>query len=148
MEDSFSSKMARAGERFKFQVKFLIVLTAVLWAILIVNYFLLDNLLLHWGVRPLETDGLWGILFMPFLHVNPAHMAANTLPFVTLGWLVMARRTADFFIVSGIAMFIGGVGVWLFGGAGTVHVGPAGWSSPILAFCCCGAILSGVLRPC
>ena len=37
------------------------------------------------GIRPLETDGLWGILFAPLLHANWAHLAANTGPALVLG---------------------------------------------------------------
>ena len=32
------------------------------------------------GIRPLETDGLWGILFAPLLHANWQHLMANTVP--------------------------------------------------------------------
>jgi membrane associated rhomboid family serine protease len=124
--DNFSHKLNRAGERFKFQLKILVGLTLFLWAVLLINYFLLGDFLLQWGVRPREVDGLWGILFMPFLHANAAHAMANTVPFLTLGWLVMARRTADFFAVTAVTMLIGGLGVWLVGPADTVHVGASG----------------------
>lgn len=32
------------------------------------------------GIRPLETDGLKGILFAPLLHANWGHLLANTVP--------------------------------------------------------------------
>ena len=32
------------------------------------------------GIRPLETDGLWGIVFAPLLHANWDHLIANTDP--------------------------------------------------------------------
>jgi membrane associated rhomboid family serine protease len=51
---------------------------------------------------------------------------ANTLPFVFLGWLVMLRRMADFFVVSAFAILVGGLGVWLFGGPNTLHIGASG----------------------
>ncbi|MDT5344392.1 MAG: hypothetical protein QOE52_3576, partial [Mycobacterium sp.] len=38
------------------------------------------------GIRPLETDGLWGILLAPLLHANWAHLAANTGPALVLGF--------------------------------------------------------------
>jgi membrane associated rhomboid family serine protease len=124
--NNLNDRINRARERLRFQFKILLGCALLLWAILFVNTFLLGNSLLYFGVRPREIDGLWGILLMPFLHANAAHAAANTVPFLTLGWLVMARRTADFFVVSGIIMLIGGAGVWLLGPGGTVHVGASG----------------------
>ena len=32
------------------------------------------------GIRPLEADGLWGIIFAPVLHANWTHLTANTGP--------------------------------------------------------------------
>jgi len=44
------------------------------------------------------VTGLWGILAAPLLHVSWLHLAANTVPFVVLGWLVMLRRISDFVV--------------------------------------------------
>ena len=32
------------------------------------------------GIRPLETDGLWGIVFSPLLHANWAHLWPTPCP--------------------------------------------------------------------
>ena len=37
------------------------------------------------GIRPLETDGLMGIVFAPLLHSNWDHLIANTIPALILG---------------------------------------------------------------
>jgi len=66
---------------------------------------------------------LKGIVFMPFLHANFGHVLANTVPFIILGALVILRRTRDFFIISAIIIIVSGLGVWFFGGPGTVHIG-------------------------
>ena len=79
-----------------------------------------------YGIIPHEEIGLRGILFAPFLHGNLLHLAANTVPFLTLGWLIMLRETSDFFIVSAIAMFVSGAGVWLTGEPGSIHIGASG----------------------
>jgi len=79
----------------------------------------------QFGIFPRQISGLRGILFAPFLHGGFAHLIANTVPFVTLGWLVMLRRTADFWVVTVIAMLIGGLGTWLFGTPGC-HIGASG----------------------
>ncbi|OBH65703.1 hypothetical protein A5685_19200 [Mycobacterium colombiense] len=40
------------------------------------------------GIRPLEADGLWGIVFSPVLHESWQHLAANTVPLLVLGFLM------------------------------------------------------------
>ena len=99
---------------------------ALMWIIEIVDWFLLGGRLNAYGVRPRSIVGLRGILFMPFLHANFAHLAANTLPFITFGWLIMLRKTSDFFLVSAVTMLVSGLGVWLTGLPYSVHIGASG----------------------
>ena len=79
----------------------------------------------QFGIIPRNLIGLRGILFAPFLHVNLAHLIGNTIPFVTLGWLIMLREISDFFVVSIISAVVGGLGTWLFGSPG-IHIGASG----------------------
>ena len=99
---------------------------SLLWIIEIVDFFLFGGRLNAYGVRPRSIDGLEGILFMPFLHGSFAHLAANTFPFVTLGWLIMLREISDFFIVSAVTVLVSGLGVWLTGAPNSVHIGASG----------------------
>ncbi|WP_039961613.1 rhomboid family intramembrane serine protease, partial [Kamptonema sp. PCC 6506] len=99
---------------------------ALMWIIEIVDWFLLGGRLNAYGVRPWSMVGLRGILFMPFLHANFAHLAANTLPFITFGWLIMLQETSDFFLVSAVTMLVSGLGVWLTGAPYSVHIGASG----------------------
>lgn len=100
--------------------------TALLWIIEIADLFVFGGRLNAFGIRPRSLEGLEGILFMPFLHGNFAHLAANTLPFLTLGWLIMLREVSDFFIVSAVTILVSGVGVWLTGAPNSVHIGASG----------------------
>lgn len=109
----------------KAQVAILVFAVGLMWAIEIVDFFL-GGALNSFGIIPRSVMGLRGILFAPFLHGNFAHLIANTVPFVTLGWFVMLRRTRDFFWVTAIAMLIGGLGTWLIAPANTVHIGASG----------------------
>ncbi len=99
---------------------------SLLWIIEIVDVFVFRGRLNAYGVRPRSIDGLQGILLMPFLHGSFAHLAANTLPFVTFGWLIMLREISDFFIVSAVTMLVSGFGVWLTGAPYSVHIGASG----------------------
>jgi membrane associated rhomboid family serine protease len=99
---------------------------ALLWIIEIIDVFLFQGRLNSYGVHPRSLNGLEGILFMPFLHGSFAHLAANTLPFVTFGWLIMLQEVSDFFVVSAITMLVSGLGVWLTGAPNSVHIGASG----------------------
>lgn len=97
---------------------------ALMWVIEIIDQLTgqrLDRL----GIWPRMPFGLRGILFAPFLHGGFGHLLSNTVPFLVLGWLVMLREISDFFIVTAIAMVVGGLGTWVFGAPG-VHIGASG----------------------
>jgi membrane associated rhomboid family serine protease len=102
------------------------------WGIEIVDLVLGGNLN-RLGILPRTGSGLWGILFAPLLHVNFAHLISNTVPFLGLGWLVMLRRTSDFFLVTAIALLLGGFGTWLLG-APAYHIGASGLIFGYLGF--------------
>jgi membrane associated rhomboid family serine protease len=83
------------------------------------------------GIRPLETDGLWGILFAPLLHANWQHLIANTGPALVLGFLVTLAGLSRFVWATAIVWIIGGLGTWLIGDLGspcgqTDHIGVSG----------------------
>jgi membrane associated rhomboid family serine protease len=78
------------------------------------------------GIIPRTIGGLWGILFAPLLHGSFAHLAANTVPFLTLGALIMLRGVGTFIGVSLMVIILGGLGVWLLAPGNTVHIGASG----------------------
>jgi membrane associated rhomboid family serine protease len=78
------------------------------------------------GIRPRTPDGVWGILFAPFVHANVAHLVANTVPFLVLGWMVALRGLREFLLVTFLVILIGGGAVWLLGRPFSVHVGASG----------------------
>ncbi|SRX94305.1 putative integral membrane protein [Mycobacterium tuberculosis H37Rv] [Mycobacterium shimoidei] len=100
----------------------------------------------HWdynGIRPLETDGLWGIVFAPLLHANWAHLIANTGPALVLGFLVTLAGLSRFVWATAIVWIVGGFGTWLIGNVGsscgqTDHIGASGlifgWLTFLLVF--------------
>ncbi len=82
--------------------------------------------LTRYGIVPRTVDGLWGILFAPFIHANLAHLIANTVPLLLLGWLVLLRDARHFLPVTLLSMLGAGLGAWLLGAPGTVHIGASG----------------------
>ncbi|NMM87527.1 rhomboid family intramembrane serine protease [Rhodococcus sp. SRB_17] len=88
------------------------------------------------GVTPRTLDGLWGILFAPVLHDDWAHLIANTIPVLILGYLVLVSGISRGLEATGIIWVVGGVGTWLFAGANSNHVGASvlifGWVTYLL----------------
>jgi membrane associated rhomboid family serine protease len=114
----------------KSQVVILGGFVALMWGLEILDVFLggagrFCGGLNQFGIFPRQVGSLWGIVFAPFLHGGFGHLIANTIPFITLGWFVMLRRTSDFFVVTIVAMLVGGLGTWLFGAPGC-HIGASG----------------------
>lgn len=89
------------------------------------------------GVEPRDVDGLDGVLFAPLLHAGWSHLAANTVPLLVFGFLILLAGVARWFAVTAIVWVVGGVGVWLTGGEQTVHLGASvlafGWLVYLLA---------------
>ena len=109
------------------QITTLLSLVSLLWVIEIVDWLLFRNQLPQFfGIQPLSARGLLGILTAPFLHGDFAHLLANTLPLVTLGWLVMLRGRGEWIAVSIITALCSGAGTWLFGGLYSTHIGASG----------------------
>lgn len=91
------------------------------------------------GIRPLETDGLWGIIFAPLLHANWQHLMANTVPLLVLGFLMTLAGLSRFVWATAIVWILGGFGTWLIGNMGsncgpTDHIGASGLIFGWLAF--------------
>ncbi|XXY48136.1 rhomboid family intramembrane serine protease [Sorangium sp. So ce269] len=99
---------------------------ALLWSIEILDLVVFRGSLDALGIRPRTVPGLVGIALAPLLHGGFAHLAANTLPFVGLGWLIMLRKKRDLFLVTLVAALVGGLGVWVLGSPSSVHIGASG----------------------
>lgn len=130
--DSMKAQLDRHQPRdslfreIKLQASILLGVVAVFWAIEIVDLLILGRSLDALGIRPRTVSGLWGILLAPWLHGGIAHVAANTIPFIVLGWLIMLRETWHFFAVAAIVSVLGGLGVWLTAPSYGVHIGASG----------------------
>lgn len=75
------------------------------------------------GLRPREPMGLIGVFTMPWLHGGFMHLISNTLTFIVLGYLIVATERQRFYHTSFMIMLISGLGTWLIGRSGSVHIG-------------------------
>jgi len=126
--------------------------TIVSFVVLLWVIELWDNLTRHRldnnGIRPLETDGLWGIIWAPLLHSDWNHLIANTVPALILGFLMTLAGLSRFIFATAIIWILGGLGTWLIGNVGapsyngvvveTNHIGASGlifgWLTFLIVF--------------
>ena len=100
-------------------------MVALMWASEVVDVIAghrLDRL----GIEPRETDGLIGVVTAPFLHGGFGHLISNTLPFATMGLVIAFQGAARVLAVTGLVALVSGLGAWLLGEEGTVHIGASG----------------------
>lgn len=103
----------------------MLTLTAVLWILEFYDQVTGQRLDAE-GIVPRDTDALDGVLWAPLLHGGFAHLAANTVPFLIFGFLVLANGLGRFAAVTAVIWLLGGLGVWLVAPGDTVHVGMSG----------------------
>lgn len=120
------TRLRDIGETLKSHLIILGGFIAFLWFVEIVNAFVFRGGLNIYGIRPRNFDGLQGVLFAPLLHSSFAHLMANTVPLLVLGWFVLLRGTRTFAVVTMVAIVISGLGTWLIGPANSVHIGASG----------------------
>ncbi|MGV0853666.1 rhomboid family intramembrane serine protease [Mycolicibacterium phlei] len=90
---------------------------ALLWVIEAIDS-VSDHRLDDNGIKPLDTEGLWGILFAPLLHSDWQHLIANTGPALVLGFLMTLAGMGRFVAATAIIWILGGLGTWLIGNIG------------------------------
>lgn len=98
----------------------------VLFVVEVIDWATGESLSLFGGIEPRLIDGLDGVVLAPFLHVDFPHVYANSVPLILLGTFVLAAGVRRFLWSTGVIMLVAGMGVWIVGEPGTVHVGASG----------------------
>lgn len=113
------------GQALKTQGVILVGLALVLWGVHLANV-LLSGQLLRFGIMPRSLVGLRGIVLAPLLHGSFSHLATNTVPLLTLGWLTLLRGMRTFWLTTAVVVLSAGLGTWLLGAPTSIHVGASG----------------------
>ena len=122
----FRTEWQYSWREFKAHAFVLLGFVALIWFIEIIDWLTPWASMDGWGIRPRSLAGLVGILFAPFLHGSFGHVAANSLPFLLFGGLIMLRRPSHFWAATLFILCLGGFGTWLTGATYSVHIGASG----------------------
>jgi len=100
-------------------------LAALMWVLEIVDA-IAGHRLDGYGIEPREGDGLIGVVAAPFLHAGFDHLAANTVPFVVMGFVIAFNGVVRVLAVTAIVTLVSGLGTWLVGPEHSIHIGASG----------------------
>jgi membrane associated rhomboid family serine protease len=119
---------------------------SLFFIIILVVIYLVDIILpvdlRHFGIRPRETSGLWGIVVAPLLHNNISHLLANiSALFILLIIMINFSMRLTGIVLFNI-WFVSGCIVWLLGRSHTIHIGASGLIFGLISF----LIASGFFR--
>lgn len=107
------------------RAKALTAFVALLWVIQVVNWVIGYGLNPAFGLIPRHVSGLDGVIAMPLLHGDFAHLIANTPPLLVMGGLLVSTATRALLAVNAVVIGLGGSLVWLFGSP-AIHIGASG----------------------
>jgi membrane associated rhomboid family serine protease len=114
---------SRSARKDGFRV--LLVLLAIMWLSEIVDTAL-DHRLDRYGIEPRDADGLIGIPAAPFLHLGFGHLISNTVPFLTMGFVIAFKGAMRVLFVTAIVALVSGAGTWMVAPESTIHIGASG----------------------
>jgi membrane associated rhomboid family serine protease len=120
-----SSRAAPRSQSSLAGFRVVIAMAALLWIVEVADT-IVHHRLDRYGIEPRDPDGLIGILLAPLLHASFGHLIANTVPFVVMGFAIALRGAVRVVAVTAIVMLVSGLGTWLVGPSGTIHIGASG----------------------
>ncbi len=116
--------MKKELQRLVRDIKLPLYSVLFLWFIKVFE-FLTGSSFVSFGVLPRDTDGLIGIITMPFIHGSFQHLFNNSVPLVLLGFVLLQSYRKVSLEVLTIIWSITGVCLWI-AGRGNYHIGASG----------------------
>ena len=120
---------------------FPLMVVVVMWVVKLVETVLKADFS-NYGILPLTTNGLVGIITAPFIHADFEHLTANTVPmFITVSIIFYFYREIAFKVFFLVWIFTD-VWVWSFARGTSFHIGASGLVYGYVTF----LLFSGLIR--
>jgi len=129
------------GDRFAGAVQTSALLVGALFVALALEW-LSPFPLVAFGIAPRTARGLSGIVCAPLLHANWAHLMANATPLFALLTLLFWDRHYRPVRALALIWVVSGLGAWLIGRGGAVHVGASSLVYGLVAYLVVAGLLS------
>jgi membrane associated rhomboid family serine protease len=113
------------GDRALAAGKLMLAWVALLWLLEVVDVAT-GHALDGFGVTPRDPSELVDVVPSSFIHFGFAHLAANTVPLLVLGFLAALAGLRRFLLVCALIIVVDGLGVWLIAPADTNTAGASG----------------------
>ncbi|MEU2780429.1 MULTISPECIES: rhomboid family intramembrane serine protease [Streptomyces] len=113
------------GERVLSAAKLMLGWVALLWLLELVDV-VSGHALDGFGIVPRTPSELVDVVPAAFVHFGFAHVAANTVPLLVLGFLAALGGIRRFAAVCALVVVADGLGVWLISPSGTNTAGASG----------------------
>ncbi|MFC9679183.1 rhomboid family intramembrane serine protease [Streptomyces sp. NPDC056948] len=113
------------GDRVMAAGKLMLAWVALLWLLEVVDVAT-GHALDGFGVTPREPSELVDVVPSAFIHFGFAHLAANTIPLLVLGFLAALAGLRRFLLVCALIILVDGLGVWLISPPHTNTAGASG----------------------
>ncbi|WP_328342125.1 rhomboid family intramembrane serine protease [Streptomyces violaceus] len=113
------------GDRAMAAGKLMLAWVALLWLLEVVDVAT-GHALDGFGVTPREPSELVDVVPSAFIHFGFAHLVANTVPLLVLGFLAALSGLRRFLLVCALIILVDGLGVWLISPPHTNTAGASG----------------------
>ncbi|WP_051828102.1 rhomboid family intramembrane serine protease [Streptomyces bicolor] len=113
------------GERARTAAKLMLGWVALLWLLEVADV-ISGHALDGFGIVPRTSSELVDVVPAAFIHFGFAHVAANSVPLLVLGFLAALGGIRRFAAVCALIVVADGLGVWLISPAGTNTAGASG----------------------
>jgi len=110
MTDSLANRLDRALARVGTTALLPLAIVAIPWGQELIDQLLFGG---NWNLPMVQGGSFLGVLTAPFSHSGFGHLISNTLWFLPLSWLVLAKGWRDYLAVW-LGVYVAAVPVWLF----------------------------------
>lgn len=114
------------GQKIRMGLLYAVGYLAIIWSVHIINVVVFGGNLVAFGIHPRDTSSLWNIVTSPLLHADFDHLLSNSVAGAIFCFLIGYSGHRVFWEVTVIVAVTAGLGIWLFGGVGTNHIGASG----------------------